>query len=65
MSIVNIDRYEKMWGDECYYNIEGECEFFQDWIMQTKDEVFLKFLFIAFRCTLIITAIPLSMLHLR
>ena len=28
-----------MWGDECYYNIEGECEFFQDWIMQTKDEV--------------------------
>ena len=28
-----------MWGDECYYSIEGECEFFQDWLMQTKDEV--------------------------
>ena len=28
-----------MWGDECYYSIEGECEFFQDWLKQTKDEV--------------------------
>ena len=33
------NRYEKMWGDECYYSIEGECEFFQDWLKQTKDEV--------------------------
>ena len=45
MSVMNVYRYEKMWGDECYYNIEGECEFFQDWIMQTKDEVFCEFSF--------------------
>lgn len=32
-----------MWGDECYYSIEGECEFFQDWLKETKDEVFNAF----------------------
>ena len=28
-----------MWSDECYFNIEGECEFFRDWLTETKDEV--------------------------